>query len=464
MRLHRVVLVLACHLVACAGRDDDGAGDTGAAPSQETPSVEDTPSTDTPSTDTPSTDTPSTDTPDTDVEESGAPSVDTPDTDPPPPPACAPGDGQACYTGPSGTLAVGACQAGVAACLSDGSGFGPCVGDVLPAAVDACDGVDDDCDGAVDNAPDPDGDGFTVCDGDCCEDVGTCPRPGRVNPSSVELPTPAGEVAVDDDCDGQVDEPATCDVGFALNDPDPFSAAAALGLCGEVGLAQAAWTGADGRALVPGEMMGITTSFGAFSTPREGPSILVLSTGRARDATQPGACGTATCDDHRGFAPPGFPQGAPGCPVATSIEDDVALQVTLDVPANAEGLAFDYRFFTFDFPESVCTQFADEFAAMLNPAPRGAVNADIARDAFGNPVSANTFLEHCLLCQNGTAELQGTGFDVWDTGGATSWRTVSAPVTPGSRVNLRLALWDSFDGQSDSTILLDHFRWLGAPP
>jgi hypothetical protein len=451
--LARAARIASCCLVlACSGPDDvDGATESD-TPAEDTP-AEDTPNEDTPNEDTPAEDTPVEDTPDTDVP-----------PPPPPPPACAPGEQQACYTGPFGTLSVGVCQAGVSTCLPDGSGFGPCEGEVLPAPVDACDGVDDNCDGAVDNPFDADGDGFNVCAGDCCDDTLTCPRPERVNPISVELATSAGQTPIDDDCDGLIDEPSGCDVGFALDDPDPLSAAAALGLCGDVGLVQASWTGADGRALVPGTMTGIKTSFGVASTPREGPSLLVLSTGRARDVADPGACGTATCEDHRGVAPPGFPQGVPGCQVATSIEDDVALEVTVDVPSNAEGLAFSYRFFTFDFPESVCTQFVDEFAAMLDPAPLGAINPDIARDMLGNPVSANTFLEHCIQCLAGPADLQGTGFGLWDTAGATGWRTVDAAVTPGSRVRLRLAIWDTYDGHSDSTILLDHFRWLTAPP
>ena len=64
---------------------------------------------------------------------------------------CAPGAAAACYDGPAGTAGVGACAAGVQTCLPDGSGYGVCVGAVGPAFEICGDGVDNDCDGAVDD-------------------------------------------------------------------------------------------------------------------------------------------------------------------------------------------------------------------------------------------------------------------------------------------------------------------------
>jgi len=57
---------------------------------------------------------------------------------------------------------------------NDGDGFSECSGDcrdqdpaVHPGAVELCDGVDNDCNGLIDDGPDADGDGFTACNGDC---------------------------------------------------------------------------------------------------------------------------------------------------------------------------------------------------------------------------------------------------------------------------------------------------------
>jgi hypothetical protein len=54
---------------------------------------------------------------------------------------------QSCYTGPPGTMGVGACHAGQQVC-ADG-GFGPCMGEVLPSP-EICDGVDNNCNGVAD--------------------------------------------------------------------------------------------------------------------------------------------------------------------------------------------------------------------------------------------------------------------------------------------------------------------------
>lgn len=54
-----------------------------------------------------------------------------------------------CYEGPEGSEDVGSCREGTRGCL--GGGPGPCVGQILPSQ-DICDGQDTDCDGMVDEA------------------------------------------------------------------------------------------------------------------------------------------------------------------------------------------------------------------------------------------------------------------------------------------------------------------------
>ncbi len=67
--------------------------------------------------------------------------------------ACAPGAVQGCYTGPSGTAGVGLCKVGLEICNAQGTGFGPCEGEVTPQVED-CDSVGDvNCDGVEPACP-----------------------------------------------------------------------------------------------------------------------------------------------------------------------------------------------------------------------------------------------------------------------------------------------------------------------
>ncbi len=59
---------------------------------------------------------------------------------------CAPGSTASCYSGPVGTNGVGLCRSGTQTCNSLGTGYGACIGDVIPRAEDCTTAGDDDCD------------------------------------------------------------------------------------------------------------------------------------------------------------------------------------------------------------------------------------------------------------------------------------------------------------------------------
>lgn len=59
--------------------------------------------------------------------------------------ACVPGTTMACYDGPAGTENVGECKSGTATCEQDGSAYGLCMGQVLPAAEDCATKADQNC-------------------------------------------------------------------------------------------------------------------------------------------------------------------------------------------------------------------------------------------------------------------------------------------------------------------------------
>jgi len=316
---------------------------------------------------------------------------------------------------------------------------------------------------------DEDGDGFSVVDGDCndCD--------ANVNPGAIEVqitePDEMGMIPepADEDCDGSIDNVALpCDAGLALDDNDPYSAAAAIGLCkdsagaGDWGIVSAAYARANGAPLTQPLQHGLMSQFGNNLPTLEGDSVLVMSSGRARIPGQPSACGAFTCTmSGVGTAPTNFPQDVPACPGVNTIYDDVALEVTLRAPTNATGYSFSFDFYSFEYPEWVCTNYNDQFIALVDPPPPGSINGNISFDAMTNPVSVNiAFFEVCPGCPLGTAELSGTGFDTWDDAGATSWLTTTAPVDPGQLVTIRFAIWDTGDPQWDSTAIIDNFQWI----
>jgi hypothetical protein len=330
---------------------------------------------------------------------------------------------------------------------------------------------------ALGNGGDDDEDGFAEAED--CDDCDPLRNPGAYDFAADGR---------DDDCSGTADdEPPDCDAELALDSTDPWHAVAAIGLCRNSldggrhprawGVLSAKLVKPDGEPLPDPLSHGVLPRFGV-NTPREGQRMLGLSSGSARD---PSMAGYQDISGYRkGYTsgtPAGYPKEAPACPgiITGAAHDGAALELTIRVPTNVKSFEVAENFFTLEFPGYVCSKYNDYFVIDVDPKVPDYEDGNVAFDALGNPISVNNgLLQVCLPqvaggrqydCPLGIAELGGTGFDVVDDDfspaphAATGWLRTRAPVTPASSIRIRFAIWDSADGNLDSTVLIDEFRW-----
>jgi len=117
---------------------------------------------------------------------------------------------ETCYTGPEGTLGVGECQEGARNCFS--GTWGACEDDVKPNENETCNGKDDDCDGLTDEDLRE-----VICGlGPCEHTAENCINGGLQACNPFEGATSEICDGVDNDCDGDIDEEAC---GSRIGDP-----------------------------------------------------------------------------------------------------------------------------------------------------------------------------------------------------------------------------------------------------
>ncbi len=330
--------------------------------------------------------------------------------------------------------------------------------------------VDEDCDGIVDNVPDVDGDGWTACNGDCCEDTAQCGNPNLVNPGAYEV---AGNT-VDDDCDGTVDNVLTgCDTGLSSNSANGMDYAKAIDLCQTTtenppiaqkkwGVISANFYRANGAARRRPTRARSAPATAAASRPCSGQKLAVLSSGVAAAQASPNNSspnyaafqggqnmGTTSAVPADWLASNGnnFPN-APGCPDpqgGTTANDPIMLKLRIRVPTNAKSFNVSSFFYSSEYPEWVCSAFNDFFLTLLDssfvpgpgetanpadknlafydPPPAGGATYPVGVNlAFGNTGLFKACLNGATGCGSGSvagttntctgiAELLGTGFD-----------------------------------------------------
>lgn len=409
---------------------------------------------------------------------------------------CTPGDVQSCYQGEPNTAGVGPCQEGSQTCAPSGLGWGPCIGQILPAYEVCNNGVDEDCDGSVDNGSDTDGDGWTYCDGDCCDAQGPgCGSPNLVNPGAYEF---VGN-DVDDDCNPATSDvvPAPpCSVAEKFAGVTGMDVAAAMELCLPAvanpplpertwGLISATQLLANGNvpsatalSNMQNNQTAILVNYGTGGVvPQVGATMAGISSGKMRDQTDVGYAGTATGYASNSAPPAAYLAAHAGnlpssagcsgnCPSGTGANDSTNVRLTVRVPTNAQSLSYQFRFFSSEYWTYSCTQFNDFYLALLQSAAPGIPpDQNISFDGAGNPVSVNNGFfdvcapKGCYTCPAGVGPLAGTGMQLGNTGGATNWLTTDAPIVPGETIQIEFMVFDVSDTTLDSLTLLDNFTW-----
>jgi len=313
---------------------------------------------------------------------------------------------------------------------------------------------------------------------------------------------------------GPVDVSAPCDTGLAI-DGDAFLFAKTIGICTSAlkdgyGVVSASYQNAFGSSNPPAAgQWGLLPAFGSTIKPREGSMLGTISSGFGREWDDAAGTNSGPMSDFvagqpmdgmsypTGGAPPGFPKAAQGCPQDNLVNDMVDVKLVLKAPPDASGFQFDFDFFSSEWPNYVCSNFNDAFIAYLTSSQ---TTDNISFDSKHNPVAVNiSFLDRCTpgvpvgclrsnspttadpplytsMCGSGTQELLGTGFGDTDMtqcdpsttsnvtatlGASTGWLTTTAPINPGEQFTLEFMIWDAGDGLLDSSVLIDHFQWLG---
>ena len=353
--------------------------------------------------------------------------------------------------------------------------------------------------------PDDDGDGWTVCAGDCND------HDSQINPCAFDTSDPTdavGHDGIDNDCDGKIDNLITCENPAAAGtfDGNPVDYANASDLCDNpvcprLVQSRAIWYGPS-----PASARRITKHMGtqgAFN-PRQGAIMSFLSSGTAEDATD--LAGYATCpgtDFNTTFTNPmPLPASQNTNPCGTGVDettvpvhDYTELRMTIKAPVNAGSFSFDFAFFSEEYPVYICQGYNDTFLA-IQTSQQYPAGTEISFDANNHRINVNnSFFQDCnpcadcvagqagvnITCPKTIAPLAGTFYEVAlgpssappsncnlsHGSGGTDWLTTTSPIVPGETFTLSWIVFDENDGILDSAAILDHFRWhsttLGSP-
>jgi hypothetical protein len=225
--------------------------------------------------------------------------------------------------------------------------------------------------------------------------------------------------------------------GVRPTGPNTISPATAAQLAAAMGVPPADLLAADLMGSDPAGAGVSNASLGQWF-PTQGGTFAILSTGRAMSATLPNSESDLTTvlgllNNNQG-------------------NDLVRLHLQLAVPAGVDCAAFDFAFYSEEFPEYVGSIYNDVFTAQLGDptltvsGTQAIAPGNFALDTLGNVISVNTVF--------GVSGPTGTTYD-----GVTPLLRASAVVTPSTTIDLYFSIQDLGDDYYDSAVFLDRFLW-----
>jgi hypothetical protein len=347
--------------------------------------------------------------------------------------------------------------------------------------------------------PDDDHDGFTICDGDCND------HNSLVNPCAFDTNAasgdPVGSDGLDNDCDGTIDNRRLCDSSLPSgHDTNPTDYARAIDICESAdprcpSVISATWYGPQSA-----NARRVTAHMGNTFTPHAGSKMAFFSSGIADDDVDTPAYrtgdGTDLGNTYVHPSPLSAAQNVNPCGTGVdestvSVHDYTELRLTLRAPINAGSFTFDFNFFSEEYPAYVCRGFNDTFLTMLTSLQYPA-GFQITYDPSGHRINVNNaFFQDCTsivsgdglgythACSGSLTPLAATGYEIAyccspltngnvnKGSGATDWLKTTAPIHPGETFTVSFVVFDEHDGILDSAAILDNFRWnsttLGSP-
>jgi hypothetical protein len=201
--------------------------------------------------------------------------------------------------------------------------------------------------------------------------------------------------------------------------------------------------------IAPGDLSAVTfdgsdpVAFGVSDAPvgayfpRQGNTFAMMSTGRAIDATQDQEVNAST--------------GLTG--LNNSRNEDLArIRMTLTAPLAAQCFAFDFAFFSEEYPEYTSGLFADVFTA-----EKGGTNITIVGTTVTAPLNFAFTQDGGLVSVTEDLGFSPNTGNVY--GGVTALLTAKTQVTGGETFELVFSIQDIGDSIYDSAVFLDRARW-----